>query len=139
VEYPRKADLRNDIYRPLPKIERGIIDPALITGDEPTVLARTALDAFNEALASNDADKLADCFYAEQAFWRDIVALTSHLRTIALARLIAPVFLDLVALRGIAGKIKLAGDAHLTVLNRVLVRQQGSYPVGIEANLDSII
>lgn len=43
--------------------------------------AQAVLYAMNAALASNDAEKLADCFYPEQALWRDIVALTSHLRT----------------------------------------------------------
>ncbi|RBR25261.1 uncharacterized protein FIESC28_01996 [Fusarium coffeatum] len=41
----------------------------------------TAIDAFNAALAANDVDALQACFFAEQAYWKDTLALTWHLRT----------------------------------------------------------
>lgn len=81
VQYPPKADLRKNIYRPLPKIASGTIDPTTMTSDVSTAHAKAALDALNAALASGDAEKVSDSFYPEQAFLRDIVALTSHLRT----------------------------------------------------------
>lgn len=52
-----------------------------MTGNAPTIQAKEVLETFNVALASKNTNALAKFFYAEQAFWRDIVALTSHLRT----------------------------------------------------------
>ncbi|KAF2871931.1 hypothetical protein BDV95DRAFT_606500 [Massariosphaeria phaeospora] len=120
-EYPRKADLRNEVSRPLPKVTPGTIDPATMTGDAPITQARAVLDALNSAIASNDAEKLAECFYAEQAYWRDIVALTSHLRTLTMPGVIAAALLHLISLRGLEGRIELVGDAHFAVVSPVLM------------------
>lgn len=103
VEYPPRFDLRKDVYRPLPKIAPGTVDPAALSGDVPKARAQALLDTLNAALASNDAEKVAGCFYPEQAFWRDIIALTSHLRTFAMPRVIAAALLRLKSLRGIEG------------------------------------
>lgn len=92
-----------------------------MTGDAPTTQARAVLDSFNEALTSNDVEKLASCFYTEQAFWRDIVALTSHLRTFTTPRVVAAALLQMVSLRGLVGKIDLTGDAHFAVMSPVMV------------------
>lgn len=105
VEYPPKADLRRDLYRPLPKIPPGTVDPAEMAGDVPLAQAQAVVDALNAALSSNDADELADCFYPDQAFWRDIVALTSHLRTLIQSTAIADALLHLNSLRVIEGAI----------------------------------
>ncbi|KAJ4123046.1 hypothetical protein NW768_010038 [Fusarium equiseti] len=55
----------------------------LISFSESTELeqASVAIDAFNTALADNDVDALQACFFAKQAFWKDTLALTWHLRT----------------------------------------------------------
>lgn len=127
MEYPPKADLRKDVYRPLPKVAPGTIDPAAMTGDSPATHAQAALAAFNTALASNDAEKLADCFYPEQAFWRDIVALTSHLRTLMQPNVIAAALLRLKSLRGVEGEIELAGDPHFAIMSPVMVSRVESY------------
>ncbi|KAL9619563.1 MAG: hypothetical protein Q9160_005839 [Pyrenula sp. 1 TL-2023] len=119
-EYPRKADLRKDVSKPLPKIAPWTIDPASMDGDVSNTQAKTALDAFNAALASNDAEALANCFYTEQAYWRDIVALTGHLRTLAMPRVVATAMLQMAALRKIVGKLEVAGDAHFTVMSPVM-------------------
>lgn len=67
-EYPPRADLRKDVYSPLPKIVPSTIDPAAIMGDVPAIYARALLRDGNAALASSDAEKLAECFYLEHAF-----------------------------------------------------------------------
>lgn len=123
-EYPPRADLRKDVYRPLPKIAPGTVDPAALTGDVPANYAQALLSDVNAALASSDAEKLADCFYPEQAFWRDIVALTSHLRSFAKPNVVAAALLGLKPLRGIEGKIELAGDPHFAVMSPVMVSGQ---------------
>lgn len=121
VEYPPRADLRKDIYRPLPKIVPGTIDPAAMTSGMSAAYAKAALDALNAALASGDAARLAGCFYPEQAFWRDIVALTSHLRTFIQPRVVAAALLKLKSLREIEGEIELTGDPHFAVMSPVMV------------------
>ncbi|KAI0010778.1 hypothetical protein F4779DRAFT_576077 [Xylariaceae sp. FL0662B] len=120
-EYPPKADLRKDVYRPLPKIAPGTVDPSTMVGDTPTTEAKSAVDAFNAALLRNDAEKLASCFYSEQAFWRDIVALTSHLRTFSMPSIIAAALLRMNKLRGVAGNVQFTGEAHFSVINPVLM------------------
>jgi hypothetical protein len=92
-----------------------------MVGDAPAAQARTVLDTFNAALASNDAEKLASCFYEEQAYWRDIVALTSHLRTIERPRVVAAALLKMIALRGLTGEFELAGDPYFAVISPVMV------------------
>jgi hypothetical protein len=82
TSYPPAADLRTEVSKPLPQIAPGTIDPSSVLGDAAAAHSKTVLETFNAALFSNDAEKLSGCFYAEQAYWRDIVALTSHLRTI---------------------------------------------------------
>jgi hypothetical protein len=122
AEYPLKADLRKDVSKPLPKVVPGTVDPASMTGDVPTIHAKAVLDTFNVALASNDAEKLASCFYAEQAYWRDIVAFTSHLRTLQKPQVVAAALLQTIALRGLASDIELAGDARFVVMSPVMVK-----------------
>lgn len=110
IEYPPKADLRRDVYRPLPKIPPGTVNPANVAGDVPLARAQAVVNALNAALSSNNADDLADCFYPDQAFWRDIVALTSHLRTLIQPKAIAGALLQLNSLRVIEGAIEISGE-----------------------------
>lgn len=128
AEYPPRADLRKDVYRPLPKIAPGTVDPAGMTGDVPLTQTQEVLDVLNAALASNDAEKVAGCFFPEQAFWRDIVALTSHLRTFIQPGVVAAALLQLKGLRGIEGGIKISGDPHFVVMSPVMVSDKMAYP-----------
>ncbi|KAI1774513.1 hypothetical protein F4818DRAFT_418120 [Hypoxylon cercidicola] len=121
TEWPPKADLRKDVYRPLPKIAPGTVDPSTLTGDIPTTQAKAVVYAFNKALLSNDVEKLASCFYTEQAFWRDIVALTSHLRTFSMSNTIAAALLHTKDLRGVSGNVNLVGKAHFAVISPVMM------------------
>ncbi|KAI9712011.1 MAG: hypothetical protein M1820_001719 [Bogoriella megaspora] len=121
AEYPRKANLREDVSRPLPKVVPGTVDPASMSGGAATVQVRAVLEEFNAALATNDVEKLAGCFYIEQAFWRDMVALTSHLRTFTTSRVVAAALLQTTVLRNLSDRIRLAGDAHFVVINPVMM------------------
>lgn len=96
-EYPPKADLRKELSKPLPFIAPGTVPP--ISAEETTQIAVGFLDEFNAALASNDAQKLAGLFHAGQAYWRDLVALTSHIRNFDGSSKIAPALLETRALR----------------------------------------
>ncbi|KAI1503001.1 hypothetical protein F5X99DRAFT_426586 [Biscogniauxia marginata] len=96
VEYPPKVDLRKDVYSPLPKIPPGTVDPSTMVGNTSTTQAK-------------------------YAFWRDIVALTSHLCTFSMPSIIAAAFLRMNDLRGITGTIELTGDPHFAVIIPVLM------------------
>jgi hypothetical protein len=90
-------------------------------GDTPTVQARAVLDTFSEALVNKDIERFASCFHTEQAFWRDFVALTSHLRTFTAPHAIAAVLLHLASLRDIQSKMELVGDALFVCTSPVMV------------------
>lgn len=121
VEYPEKVDLRKDVYKPLPKVAPGTVDPAAMDGGAPGTAAQAVLDALNAALASNDTKQVADCFYPEQAYWRDIVALTSHLRTFSQPQVVAAALLGTKSLRGIEGGLEMSGDPHFAVMSPFMV------------------
>ncbi|KAJ0121581.1 hypothetical protein J7T55_008746 [Diaporthe amygdali] len=110
VEYSPKADLRGDVYRPLPKIATGTVDPVVMTDDVPTSYNQTVLDDLNTALASNNAEKVADCFYPEQS------------------NVVAAALLQVKSLRRIDGEIKLAGDPHFVAMSSVTDEKLFSYP-----------
>lgn len=121
AEYHPKAGLRKNVYRPLPIIAPGTVDPAEMTGDVPVALAQVVVDDLNAALTNNHVNELADCFFPEQAFWRDIVALTSHLRTLIQPRVIADALLRMNSLRVIEGAIEITGEPHFVVMNPAMV------------------
>ncbi|PVH93133.1 FAD/NAD(P)-binding domain-containing protein [Periconia macrospinosa] len=114
TEYPPKADLRN-VSKPLPKVPPGTVNPASMDSSVIMACAKSAVDTFNTALSSNDIEKLSGCFY-EQTYWRDIVALTSHLRTIYSPRIVASALLETINLRGLEGKFEMADDPNFAVM-----------------------
>ncbi|KAJ4393339.1 hypothetical protein N0V93_002547 [Gnomoniopsis smithogilvyi] len=124
AEYPPKADLRRDVYRPLPKITPGTVDPAEMVGNVPIARAREVLAALNVALISNDTEKLTDCFFQDQAFWRDIVALSSHLRAFFQPKAIANVLLPTNSLRRIEGPLEITGEPHFVVMSPVMAMRR---------------
>lgn len=113
---------------PLPVIPPGTVDPASMAGDEPTKQALAVLKTFNAALAADHADALESCFFAEQAYWKDHLALTYHMRTFYSPGIIASALLETKKLRDIAGEIKLEGAANFIPATPVLVRSD-SIPI----------
>jgi hypothetical protein len=103
----------------------GNVDPATMAGDMPTTQAKAVLYSLNAALVSNDVEKLASCFYEEQAFWRDIVSLTSHLRTFVMPNIVAAALLHMKSLRGIEGDVEVVRDAKFVVMSPVMVSVYG--------------
>ncbi|KAL0261574.1 hypothetical protein SLS55_003004 [Diplodia seriata] len=74
---------------------------------KPTRQALAVLEPFNNALLANDAEGLKECFYADQAYWKDQLALTYHLRTFTGSDTIVASLLETKALRQITAGIKL--------------------------------
>lgn len=104
-----------------------------MSSEEATKQARTVLSAFNNALSSNDAKKLASCFFAGQAFWRDMLALTSHLRTFTTPSVISAALLETKGLRGVVGDVALEVAAIFIPASPVLVRFMGIEECGVLA------
>jgi hypothetical protein len=121
TEYPPRFDLRKDVSKPMPKIAPGTVDPTSMTSTAPDTQVENVLSEFNEALSGKSVERLTNCFFAGQAYWRDMVALTSHLRTFTEPRCIAAALIHLVSLRGLRAPIKLTGKAKFAMMSPVMV------------------
>ncbi|CBF89179.1 uncharacterized protein ANIA_00586 [Aspergillus nidulans FGSC A4] len=96
---------------PLPFLTHSPIDPGSIDGEKATAYARGVLNRLNAALAASDTEALENCFYSDQASWKDQLALTWHLRTFRCHNTIAASFLDTARLRGLSSGITIDGEA----------------------------
>ncbi|KAK3939378.1 hypothetical protein QBC46DRAFT_459705 [Diplogelasinospora grovesii] len=106
VEYPPRADLRKDVYKPLPAVSVSVVG----LDDDKQRVQQIAGDfiqqQLNAALRDGSSDKLKGCFLAgneSPAYWRDQLALTYHWRTFTGQAAIAAAFMGLEKLRGIVG------------------------------------
>ncbi|CAJ2511128.1 Uu.00g067530.m01.CDS01 [Anthostomella pinea] len=112
-KFPPKADLRKMMAQsPVPILAPGMVDMASMGGDEPARQAIAVLEAFNVALASEDVEGLGSLFCAKQAYWKDQLALTYHLRTFYTPGVIAAGLLETKNLRQLAGGFQLDTDAR---------------------------
>jgi hypothetical protein len=84
----------------------------LLSVEEATEQAKEVLDSLNSALAAGDARALTRCFYPEQSYWRDQLALTWHLRTFENASVIAASLLETKELRIINSGLTIDGPAQ---------------------------
>lgn len=104
---PAKADLRQMQARlPLPSVAPGTIDHASMTDEAAAAQARQVLQAMNKALAARDVEALAGCFSPSQAYWKDELGLTCHLRTLTGPQTIAAALIETSTLRELAGEIE---------------------------------
>lgn len=124
-EYPPRAELRQlAAQAPLPVIAPGTLDPASTDGAEILRATQGVLSDLNAALATDDAEKLKACFFPGQAYWRDQLALTYHLRTFATPAVVAASLLETKRLRGLTEDIKLEGAPQFIPATPVLVRSR---------------
>lgn len=127
--HPPKADLRKLMSQhAIPIIPPGTVDLVSMGGEEPTKLALAVLKKLSAALAADDAEMLESCFLSEQAFWKDQLALTYHLRTFATPGVITSSLLETKSLRGLTEAFELKGKAHFVPATPVLVRRPISLP-----------
>lgn len=130
-EYPPKAELRQlAALTPLPVIAPGTLDPASTDDSETLGAALGVLSELNAALASEDVERLKTCFFPGQAYWRDQLALTYHLRTFATPAVVAASLLETTKLRGLGEGIKLEGTPQFIPATPVLVRSQCFHECG---------
>ncbi|XXH04530.1 hypothetical protein Hte_010946 [Hypoxylon texense] len=88
VEWPPKADLGKDVYRPLLKVTPGTVDLSSVTADMPTVPAQAAPLAY---------------------------------LTFSTPSTITASLLYLKNLRGVAGAVELASEAHFAAIRPVMM------------------
>lgn len=100
MEYPPAVSLAKDVYRPFPALPANL--PASSDLDAPALITK-ALQSLTDALTSEDINQIKSCFHPTQAYWRDLLALTWHLRTINDAPAIAPALLHLTQQRAWRG------------------------------------
>ncbi|SPQ20207.1 8d3dd454-908f-4782-82a0-0615c944ffe8 [Thermothielavioides terrestris] len=138
-QYPMAADLRKMARtHPLPMVPPGTVDLSAMAGDQATKQARTVLDALLAALTAMMLTLVANCFFPGQAYWKDSLALTRHLRTCTGFSVIAAALLQTKNLRETAGEIKLEDAAQFIPVTPVLSstgdkRTMYAYNLGIEA------
>lgn len=122
ADFPPAGNLRQMMAeRPLPSIDPGLV--GAMNAEEAGRQADGVLAAFNAAAAagSGAAEALEACFFPAQAFWRDQLALTYHLRTFFGPAVIAAAFLETRQLRGWPGGLRREGPAQLLAVSPVLV------------------
>ncbi|KAK4125615.1 FAD/NAD(P)-binding domain-containing protein [Parathielavia appendiculata] len=121
-EYPPAVDLRAMMRaHPLPVISEEMIDETVMTGDEPTKQALVVLGSLNAALVNADVEALRRCFFPGQAYWKDSLALTWHLRTFKTPGGIAASLMQTTKLRGMLEDIiRLDGEAQFVPATPVL-------------------
>lgn len=117
-----KADLRALMAQyVLPGINSIADNSQLMGTPDATMAACTALKRMNAALLADDAKELEKCFFTKQAFWKDQLALTWHLRTFISPANIAKGLLETRALRSMTGGFEIEGDAKFIQIGQDLV------------------
>ncbi|KAL8393977.1 hypothetical protein RB595_003663 [Gaeumannomyces hyphopodioides] len=129
--YPPRASLKALMAdNPLPHVTPGIVDEAAMTSEQCAAVASGVLAALNVALTAGDAAAGEACFYPGQAYWRDSVALTWHLRTFSTGRVVATALVETGRMRRLGGGFAITGDVafrpELSTLDCALAFRTGS-------------
>ncbi|KAF5617232.1 K+ transport flavoprotein [Fusarium tjaetaba] len=99
--YPPAASLLQLFdERPVPVLPPKIIEKISFKDADPLDQATAVIKAFHDALRDNDIQALKDCFFADQAYWKDALAFTYHLRTFYTPPVIAANLLETNKMRG---------------------------------------
>uniref|UniRef100_A0A0D2Y376 FAD/NAD(P)-binding domain-containing protein n=1 Tax=Fusarium oxysporum (strain Fo5176) TaxID=660025 RepID=A0A0D2Y376_FUSOF len=80
--YPPAASLLQLFdERPIPVLPLKIVEKISFEDVDPSGQATAVVKTFHDALRESDIQALQDCFFADQAYWKDALAFTYHLRT----------------------------------------------------------
>ena len=121
-EYPLRTELRKTLAEnPLPSISPDLLQSSSVSGDELTKQALVVIAALNAALVADDVEGLAQCFFPDQSYWKDQVAMTYHMRTFNSARVVAANLLATKKLRGVPKGFKLEGTPLVIPVSPTLV------------------
>jgi len=118
-----RGDLRKAFKtQPLPVVPAGTL--AATGSIDATAAARSVLDQLNRAISKADAPALGALFLSAgqgDTYWKDQLALTSHLRTFHGPNAITESLLELAAARDIVDGFQPAGEAVLLPVGPTLV------------------
>lgn len=113
-----KGDLRQMMAEnPIPAIAPELV-PEAPSAKEATGIAVAVLDKLRDGLSAGDVAAVQDLFFPQQAYWKDSLALTYHLRTFPTPSGIAPSLIETAASRKL-GDLGHTGEANF---NPVFVR-----------------
>ncbi|KAF5565830.1 K+ transport flavoprotein [Fusarium phyllophilum] len=99
--YPPAASLLQLFdERPIPVLPPTIVEKISFKDVDPSDQATAVVKAFHDALRDNDIQALQGCFFADQAYWKDALAFTYHLRTFYTPSVIASNLLETNKMRG---------------------------------------
>ncbi|KAI1050951.1 hypothetical protein LB505_013944 [Fusarium chuoi] len=86
--------------RPIPVLPPKIVGKISFEDVDPSDQATAVVKAFHDALRANDVEALQECFFADQAYWKDALAFTYHLRTFYTPSVIVANLLETNKMRG---------------------------------------
>ncbi|PNP61040.1 hypothetical protein FNYG_14128 [Fusarium nygamai] len=86
--------------RPIPVLPPSITQKISFEDLDPSDQATAVVKAFHDALRESDIQALQDCFFTDQAYWKDALAFTYHLRTFYTPPVIAANLLETNRMRG---------------------------------------
>ncbi|KAF4500391.1 flavo involved in K+ transport [Fusarium agapanthi] len=93
--YPPAASLLQLFdERPVPILSPKIVERISFKDVDPSDQATAVVEALHDALTANDIQALQGCFFADQAYWKDALAFTYHLRTFYTPSVIAANLLE---------------------------------------------
>ena len=122
IQQPPKGDLRGLMKQyDLPVVTRASATFGPTTRYEATKQASAVISNLDEAIFLDDAEALEDCFFAEQAFWKDQLAFTWHLRTFISPKNITHALLETQQQRDLTELFYSLGDAELVQIGPTLV------------------
>ncbi|CVL02134.1 probable flavoprotein involved in K+ transport [Fusarium mangiferae] len=88
--------------RPIPVLPPKIVGKISFEDVDPSDQATAVVKAFHDALRGSDARALQDCFFDDQAYWKDALAFTYHLRTFYTPSVIVANLLETNKMRGLS-------------------------------------
>ncbi|KAH7244497.1 uncharacterized protein BKA55DRAFT_692296 [Fusarium redolens] len=101
--YPPAGDLLKLFdQQPVPVLSSYIVKRISFEEVDASDQAAVVVKAFHDALRANDTDALQECFFADQAYWKDALAFTYHLRTFYTPSVIVANLLETNKARGIS-------------------------------------
>ncbi|RSL91070.1 hypothetical protein CEP52_014371 [Fusarium oligoseptatum] len=126
-EHPPAASLRQMMdQQPVPVLDQETVGLISLPGESATEQAFAVLNTFKAAVAAEDANTLQSLFFAEQAYWKDILALTCHLRTFFTPEVIVANFLYTKKLRGVTTEWKLEGATFYSCYSSLVRNEKNS-------------
>ncbi|EGU79234.1 hypothetical protein FOXB_10265 [Fusarium oxysporum f. sp. conglutinans Fo5176] len=125
--YPPAASLLQLFdERPIPVLPLRIVEKISYEDVDPSGQATDVVKTFHDALRESDIQALQDCFFADQAYWKDALAFTYHLRTFYTPSVISANLLETNKARGPSMRWNMESAVFVAATPVLLHAVQGS-------------